>query len=303
MGIALTLVVAMVVVVTRGGASADGARDGAGGGGGAETGAAAPGSPVAAPTDDGATYVRAARQEAGWLVERSDGSSFTIDPVEDRSAVALGLSPDGRWLSYLQARRPGGPNDLYLLRSDRTEPERVEGVAAAPGFAHRWSTDSRLVLVPAVDGGVAFVDTDATRVSGPTPPGVTGGFVDTDSIGWVRALGEGGTDGLAWVVTGPGLEPGYDVPLAVGAAELAPAGWSGLAVRQASLAPDGSRLAVLLADDGGRARTLLFSAYDGSLVGSGDGSEASLDLSCPPRWVDGRLEVLRQGEPCVIPVG
>src|SRR5689334_2306528 len=48
----------------------------------------------------GSTFVRAEYVGETWKVLRSDGSSFEIDTHEH--FAPLGLSPDGRWLSYTQ---------------------------------------------------------------------------------------------------------------------------------------------------------------------------------------------------------
>jgi hypothetical protein len=253
------------------------------------------------PPTPGATFVQAERTGETWRVERSDGSFVTIDPRIDVPEAPLGISPDGRWLSFVQGPEQGSIVTLYLLRSDATESREVTEVGGATwGFGHRWSPDSRTLLVPVVDGDVNVVDTDGRLLEHRGNVGEVAGFVDSDSLGWVRARGSYGDQGLTWVVTDLTTTTQGTVRLDVGPELLNPEGWPQLMTRQASLSPSGSRVAVLLSNHRDQARRLVFELDSGALIDREDTSSAATDLECPLRW-DGDLPALTEaGQPCVV---
>jgi hypothetical protein len=250
----------------------------------------------------GATFVRAERVGDNWEVLRSDGTTLTLDPQLDYESATLGLSPDGRWLSYAQGPESGGILDLYLLRSDQTEPVRASQVYAHWGFAHAWSPDSRLVLVPVPDGDVNVVDTNAELITHQGPPGAAAGFTDDDSLGWIRAEGSRGDEGLMWQVTDLDLASERSLPLQADQAILNPPGWPQPFLEQASLSPDRSRVAALLTNQD-QARLLVFSIADGELIASNDATNEDVNLGCPLRWEARSAVLTRPGETCVVQPG
>ncbi len=250
----------------------------------------------------GATFVRAESDGGVWVVTRSDGTTLTVDPDLD-GAEAPGLSPDGRWLSYARGPEPARILTLYLLRSDQTEPRAASRVAATQGFAHQWSPDSALVLVPVADGDVNLVDTATSLVGHWGAPGTPTGFVDDDSLGWLRSQGERGDAGLTWVVTDLETTPERSLRLQVDRGTLDPAGSPHLMLRQASLSPDGSRVAALLANHRGQARVLVFSTDAGELLERRDPTGTEVVLDCPFRWESGSAVLPRHGEGCVVEPG
>ena len=249
----------------------------------------------------GATFLRAESDGDTWKVTRSDGTTLTLDPKDDFPGATLGLSPDGRWLSYAQGPESGAILNLYLLRSDQIEPHRASQIGATWGFPHQWSPDSKLVLVPVVDGDVNVVDTDARRVNHhQSSPGAATGFVDEDSLGWITAQGSAGNEALTWEVTDLEMTPERSLPLQMHPGILNPPDRPRLKVEQASLSPDGSRVAALLANQRGLARVLVFSTTSGELVDRQDSTESELQLDCPFRWESGSAMLPRPGETCVV---
>lgn len=248
----------------------------------------------------GATFVRAESDGNTWTLLRSDGTTLTLDPKIDFPGPTFGLSPDGRWLSYAQGPESGAILTLYLLRSDQVESDRAAQVGATVGFAHRWSPDSHLVLVPVADGDVNVVDADADLVTHQYPPGSAAGFVDDDSLGWVAAEGPRGDAGLTWEVTDIEMSSERSLALQVDPGILNPPDWPQLMIEQASLSPDGSRVAALLANHRGQARLLVFSTADGVLIKRQDSTESELQFDCPFRWESDSALLPRPGENCVV---
>lgn len=254
------------------------------------------------PPTSGATFVQAERTGQTWRVLRSDGSSVSIDSRIDSPEATLGVSPDGRWLSFVQGPEQGSIVTLYLLRSDETEPREVVEVGGATwGPAHRWSPDSRTLLVPVVDGDVNVVDTDGRLLEHRGNVGEVAGFVDPDSLGWIQARGPRGDRGLTWLVTDLRTNVEETVRLDVGPDLLSPSGWPQLMTRQASLSPTGEHVAVLLANHRDQARLLTFDVGTGALEQSTDTTDAVSDLDCPFRWNDDRPVLSEAGLPCVVP--
>lgn len=246
----------------------------------------------------GATYVEAQRMGDGWQVRRSDGTSLRLDPELEDGRAAVALSPDGRWLSYAQGPAEGGLLALYLQRSDQAEAVRVPRVHAMESFPHRWSPDSSRLLVPVADGDVNLVDTERRLLEHQYPPGSVAGFVDERSVGMVQHVGNHGDEGLEWVVTNLDMSVRDVLPLDVDSTVLDPPGWAQLWTRQASLSPDGSRVAALLGEHRGRLRLLVFSTIDGALIQRRDTTVEEVDPVCQMRWKVESPELARAGDPC-----
>ena len=246
----------------------------------------------------GATFVRADRVGSHWEVLRSNGTRLTLDPQIDFTGPTLGISPDGRWLSYALGPEEGSLLDLYVLRSDETEVVRAPEVAATYGDQHLWSPDGRVVLVPVADGDFNIVDTEGDVLVHDYVPGATAGFTDDDSLGWVRSEGRRGDQGLTWMETTTTMAEERSLSLEVDRATLNPDGWAQLMVRQAVLSPDRSRVATLLTDHRDRGWLLVFDLEDGALLDRRDAT--GVDRYCPLRWDAGDVVGTPQGEPCVV---
>jgi hypothetical protein len=174
----------------------------------------------------------------------------------------------------------------------------VEG--AIGRFAHQWSPDSKLVLVPVADGDVNVFDTDTMLGSDQASPGTAAGFVDNDSLGWITAQGSTDEDGLTWEVTDLKMTPERSLQLQVDRGILNPPHTPQLMLEQASLSPDGSRVAALLANPVGPARVLVFSTADGAFIERRDTTKSELQLDCPFRWHSGLALLPRPGQDCVV---
>ena len=105
---------------------------------------------------------------------------------------------------------------------------------------------------------------------------------------------------MCWEVTDLEMTPERSLPIQMHAGILNPPDRPRLKVEQASLSPDGSRVAALLANHRGQARVLVFSTTDGVLIERQDSTDSELQLDCPFRWESGSALLPRPGETCVV---
>ncbi len=88
-----------------------------------------------------------------WVL---DGRTGTFREVTDDHPLDPAFSPDGRWLAYLTAAPSPGPGQLWLARSDGSDPQRVPGFAAARDLT--WSpTNDQLAVLDAGKPGIWLV--------------------------------------------------------------------------------------------------------------------------------------------------
>src|SRR5262249_30723701 len=78
-----------------------------------------------------------------WVIDvsRSVATRMTVEPADDNNAT---WSPDGTRLVFSSDRE--GSGDLYVMRADQPESEKVLLASEGPQFPQSWSPDGRFLI-------------------------------------------------------------------------------------------------------------------------------------------------------------
>jgi WD40-like Beta Propeller Repeat len=94
--------------------------------------------------------------EGAVYVVNADGSGLRPITPRTRWATSARWSPDGRWIVFDQADRPGGAHDLFIVHPDGTALHRIATATGGEGSCcAQWSADSLSLLY---SSGLATLD-------------------------------------------------------------------------------------------------------------------------------------------------
>uniref|UniRef100_UPI00356B4C29 hypothetical protein n=1 Tax=Nocardioides sp. TaxID=35761 RepID=UPI00356B4C29 len=225
-----------------------------------------------------------------WHGVSAEGRTWRVGadvPVDDFPPV---LSEDGRMLGFLDDGSGYVIRDLVTgaehrfdeIGDNRSIP-RDETHWLAPQTPGFWSPDGSRLFLPAhawdtdADGGGLVLDPDGSVQPVPRRVGWMAGWLDADTLAWVRASGEGRARTAALVATRVTGEVVKRVPLDLRAREV-----DGLSQWSPTLSPDRARLAVALGHTTGALVTI--STLDGSVIRR---ENVGIDGGCVTSWTDG----------------
>ena len=228
--------------------------------------------------------------EAGshWHAVSASGQAWRVgadDPIDNFPPA---LSGDGRMIGYLEGRSVYVIRDLATGETTRF-PEigdnrgvpRTETYLLGAQLPSYWSPDGARLFVPAypwndapgADGGLVLAS-DGSREPVTRRLGFLIGWLDSDTLAWLRMSGSGSAQKASLVGSRITGEVVSRVPL-----DLAAGALDDLSQWSATLSPDRDRMAVALADATGTLVTL--STSDGSVIRS---EKVGADATCQVSW-------------------
>ena len=86
-----------------------------------------------------------------WIVPVDSSEPARLFAISTKSGSSPRWSPDGRWLAFLSDRGEDGQRQIWLMRADGGEAEKL--TSAKTGVdSYKWSPDGRLIAFLARDG-------------------------------------------------------------------------------------------------------------------------------------------------------
>lgn len=240
----------------------------------------------------------------GWYVVSPSGRLWEI-PAAD-PAYQPALSPDGRLLAYLDT----GAGQSFEIRNLASDELAATGIVASLRSANAgnragsfklsdqmpsyWSPDSSQLLVQVGPRGKVVLVRPDGRITGPIRTGIpawSAGWVDTETLAWLRFHGDDGADGADVVLTDLDGEVVRTVTLDLPRGVELYGQWGGL------VSADGSRIAVV-SSDAPDTEVYTFSLSTGDQIG--EPARGSIASVCTMSWAGDDLRVPLSGDAGVL---
>ena len=114
------------------------------------------------------------RKSAVWMTDFQGTAGLRLTAAGQESASDPKFSPDGRYLSFLSARKADGKSQLYLLDRRGGEARLLEGISGDVA-EYAWSPDgSQLVVSMSAPAADEASDKPADKPGGTDAVGSTG---------------------------------------------------------------------------------------------------------------------------------
>src|ERR1700722_861172 len=127
------------------------------------------------------------RKSAVWMTDFQGATQLQLTAAGQESASEPKFSPDGRYVSFLSARKAEGKSQLYLLDRRGGEARLLEGISGDVA-EYAWSPDgSQLVVSMSAPAADEASDKPADKPKGPAPIVIDRLHFKDDSDGYLTA--------------------------------------------------------------------------------------------------------------------
>jgi dipeptidyl aminopeptidase/acylaminoacyl peptidase len=127
------------------------------------------------------------RRSAVWMTDFQGATQLQLTAAGQESASEPKFSPDGRYVSFLSARKAEGKSQLYLLDRRGGEARLLEGISGDVA-EYAWSPDgSQLVVSMSAPAAEEATDKPADKAKSPAPIVIDRLHFKDDSDGYLTA--------------------------------------------------------------------------------------------------------------------